>query len=743
MLSERPECQECGLKDFKSVSWQHPINIDYQLLVIGQAPGATEVLTKTPFTGPAGKMLWRIMFEGGIDKSKVFVSNICCCAPPEDREPSLKEIGLCHSRLVAEINICKPKLILALGEVAVRTLTGRTGIQSQRGQFFPLLSKYNYECQVFCALHPSFIMRQRQWIDIGVKDIKKVREFLLNGTITKPLEPTFVIDPPASELAEMLEKMTPHITSIDIETPGQLDVLTAKVIGIAFCCNEDFAVGLNFTTEGPRSEQWEIMKKFLEDKSARKCAQNGQFDLAVLETNGVIVKGLVWDTLLAEHTMNSDLPGNLDALRSRYTDILPYKPIKKDMKQIGSWTAERRASYNCWDVVTTHKVRLAQELLMGEEQKKVLETIEVPLIYVCNYMQRKGILVDKRKMGALCSKIIPEIKRMEEQYFDPIHLNPRSPLQVKKYLNIDATGEDELNTLIRRGHPQKEFMETLLEYRGLDKTLKTYLLGVNERLIKGRIHAQPRIAGTGTGRLSYQNPNLQNVPALLRNIYIPDSEDCSFLEADYSQLELRVIGLLAPEPTMIQEFAEGKRIHDIMGKLVYQKEWADMTPTEHVRAKAVVFGTVYGRSARSIAIEFGVPIKEAERWQMICVNKYPGIREYTKHQTENFYKTHRTSTPFGRVRFLQTVLQSYNTPIQSSASDVMLTSLIELFKKNFDLRITVHDSVIIHTEDKLKKEVINSGREILQRPIEQLNNYQFPTKIKEGKDWYNMKEVVI
>ena len=742
MILNKKECSDCGLKDYKSVPWQHPLSAEFSLMLIGQAPGSVEVLTKVPFSGPAGKMQWRLMFEAGLDKSKVFVSNICCCAPPEDREPTPKEIECCHSRLVGEIKACQPKLILALGEIAARSLTGRTGIQTQRGQIFPLLSKYEYECLVFCALHPSFVMRQRQWIDIGVKDMKKVREFLLNGVVSRALEPTFVIDPSPSELAEMLEKMKPHITSIDIETPGQLDVLTAKVIGIAFCCNEDFAVGLNFATEGPKSEQWEVMKRFLEDGNARKCAQNGQFDLAVLETNNVVVKGLVWDTLLAEHTMNSDLPGNLDALRSRYTDILPYKPTKKDMKQIGNWTADRRASYNCWDVVTTHKVRLAQELLMSEGQKRVLEDIEVPLIYVCNYMQRKGILVDKRKMGGLCSKIIPEIKRMEEQYFDPINLNPRSPLQVKKYLNIEATGEDELNTLIRRGHPQKEFMETLLEYRGLDKTLKTYLIGVNERLVNGRIHAQPRIAGTGTGRLSYQNPNLQNVPAFLRTIYIPDAEDCSFLEADYSQLELRVIGLLAPEPTMLQEFAEGKRIHDIMGKLVYQKEWKDMSPTEHVRAKAVVFGTVYGRAARSIAIEFGVPIKEAERWQMLCVNKYPGIREYTKRQTDSFYKTHRTSTPFGRVRFLQTVLQAYNTPIQSSASDVMLTSLIELFKKNYDLRITVHDSVIIHTEDKLKGEVIKGAKEILQRPINQLQNYTFPTKIKQGKDWYNMKEVV-
>ena len=194
---------------------------------------------------------------------------------------------------------------------------------------------------------------------------------------------------------------------------------------------------------------------------------------------------------------------------------------------------------------------------------------------------------------------------------------------------------------------------------------------------------------------------------------------------------------------MLQEFSEGKRIHGVIGELIYNKPWGDLDEQQMLRAKGVVFGSFYGRSARSIAIEHQVPIKTAEYWQSVCIMRYPGIRSYLKKQADEFYKTQRCTTPFGRVRFLQIVTQSYNTPVQSSASDVMLTGLIELYKAGFDLRISVHDSVILHVKDCDIPDATRELKRILERPIKQLNNYQFPVKISQGKDWYNMKEVAI
>jgi len=743
-MEKKGKCEKCGLRPYTRVPWQYAKTPQLPILIVGQAPGYTETITKVPFTGAAGKTLWRIMKEAGLDKNNTHITNICECAPPEDRAPTPLEVELCSEHLKAELQSAKPQLIIALGEVAINALTGRKGVQTLRGQYLPILSKWEWECPVLCMLHPSFIMRQRQWIDIAIKDMYKVTEFFISGISNKnSYNPEFIYNPDPSTLALLLDEMSPHITAIDIETPAQLDVLTAQVIGIAFCCNEKKAVALDFTESGMRGESWDIMKRFLEDPKARKCTQNGQFDLAVLETNGVKVKGLVYDTLLAEHVMHSDLPGNLDSLRSRYTDLPAYKPEKKSMKTIGQWEKQKRLEYNCMDVLATHLVRLGQTSLMSEKQMQVLEEIEIPLIDVCNYMERKGFKVDVPQLALIHQSLAPKAEAIRIKYFAPIGLNPNSPKQLQKCFGITSTGEDVIEGLIKRGHKNSDMLQALLDYRKMSKIVSVYLLGVYERLRGDRIHAHPKIEGTGTGRLSYKNPNLQNVPEKLRVIYIPDSPDYVILNGDYNQLELRVGANIAPEPLMLQEFAEGKSTHKVMGYNIFNKEWDDLTAQQKLQAKAVVFGTFYGRSARSIAIEFGVSVSTAEHWQTLCIKRYPGLGLYLQKQAQEFNQMHKCITPFGRVRSLQTIMQAYNTPIQSSASDITLTSLIELYRKGFDLRTTVHDSIVIQAPKKDMMDVAREMKRIMERPIPQLNNYQFPIKLKAGDDWYNVEEVTL
>lgn len=743
-MKPKDECVKCNLTYCGYVPWYKPKIIQYPVMFVGQAPGHVETITKAPFTGPAGKVLWRLMHTAGLDKDKCFITNICECAPPDDRAPSNAEMELCKEHLIAEISEAKPELIVALGEVAASALTGRTGIQSLRGQIYPLLSKWDYSCPVLCMLHPSFIMRQRQWMDIAVKDMEKIIHFF-NKTlnIEVKVEPKFVYDPPDSDFASYLAEMSKGITAVDIETPAELDILTARIIGIAFCSSVNFAVALNLTERDKGTEKWNIMKRFLEDPNAKKCTQNGQFDLGVLESHGIVVKGLAYDTLLAEHTMNSDLPGKLDSLRGRYTSIPAYKPSAKEMKTIARWTNEQRASMNCWDVITTWAVMEGQKKVMNQHQLDVLTNIELPMIEVCNYMERRGIKVNTTSLALMYKEVEPKANELNAKYFAPLSLNPRSPVQIKKYLKIQGTDEDTLTALIKRNHPQAELMEALLEYRRLNKIASVYLLGVYQRLRNDRIHAHPKIEGTGTGRLSYQNPNLQNVPEPMRVIYIPDSEDYVLLNGDYNQLELRVGANIAPEPMMLKEFAEGRSVHQMMGEVIFKKPWDELTAAQKLQTKTVVFGTFYGRTPRSIAIEFGISVANAEVWQNLCIKHYPGLLAYVKRQAAEFNNSRRCNTPFGRVRVLQTITQAYNTPIQSSASDVTLTTLIELKKRGFDLCTTVHDSIVIQAPKKDMMDVSREMKRIMERPIPQLNNYQFPIKLKAGDDWYNIKEVVL
>lgn len=739
------QCEKCTLYQQTFVPWQNPDDPQLPVLFVGEAPGTTEAITKIPFTGGAGKLLWSLLKDAEISKQKCAITNAVACNPPDNRDPTDKECELCRPRLAAEIHECQPTLIVAMGKPAMKELAGVAEPMKFRGEVLPLLPKFNYECDVLCCLHPAFVMRQRQWIDMAVGDFTKIHS-LLSGAINPKAfkRPEYIYNPDESTMAELLGEMSKGITAVDIETPSELGILTARVIGIAFYAGGSRAFAMDLNQSDIDTPRWDIMKRFLEDPNAKKCTQNGQFDTGVLgnSNHNVDVKGLVYDTLLAEHTMNSDLPGNLDFLRSRYTNMPAYKPNAKAMKTIEAWTPEQRMSYNCDDVVATWLVMEGQKRMMSKGQRSVLETIEIPLIDVCNYMEKVGIKVDVPVLAVLNMRIQPRLEKMQKEIFDPLGLNPNSPVQLKKYFGVEGTGEDILKQYIRRRHKEAKLMKSVLDYRGLAKIVSTYLVGVHDKLREGRIHAHPKIEGTGTGRLSYQKPNLQNVPINLRVIYIPDDEDHCLVDADYSQLELRTIALLAPEPIMLAEFAEGKRIHGVIGKEVYKKEWDDLTTLEKQNSKGIVFGTAYGLSARTLAIKYGVPIIEAERWQQVCVKKYPGILNYLRKQEHIFSETHKCSTPFGRIRFLQTVTQAYNTPVQSTASDVVLKyGIVDSFRKGFDLRITVHDSIVPQMEKKNLKEQCVEFKKIMEQPVPELNNYQFPTKIKAGDNWRDVKEV--
>jgi len=735
----------CSLKLCRYVPQHTPTTSQLPVLLIGQAPGKVEGLTKTPFTGLTGKMLKGLLLDIGLDLHSLYINNIVSCAPPEDRIPTPSEIAACFEGLRYDIKQAKPKLIVALGEVAAYALTDKRGIKNIRGQKFPLLAKYNYKCEVLCLLHPSFLIRQRQWIELAKQDLKGINNHFFPTTLTQvstPKEPTFIYDPSPSELAEHFNNMSQHITSVDIETPGELNIRKASIIGIAFSASRDLAIGLDFTNPSAISDEtWQVMKKFLEDPKAQKSMQNAFFDVGVLRSNGVDTKGLTYDTLLAEHTMYSDMPGNLDFLRGKYTDVPQYKPSKAKMKTIGSWGKEERLCMNCWDVIATHEVRLAQLKIMDKGQLDLLKNIELPLIDVCDSLERKGIRIDVNRLAILYKKLQPQADLIEKTHFSPLGINPRSPKQLIKHFGIKSTDEKTLKYLIRRNKGDVKLMQTLLDYRKLLKITSVYLKGVYDRMDEGRIHAHPNSAGTGTGRFSYKNPNLQNVPDPLRIIYTPDDEDHVFIKGDYNQMEVRVAAVLSQEETMLKDLAEGRSIHQLMGKDIFHKEWNELTPKQQLRVKTVVFGTLYGRGSRSIAIEFNVPTSLAEQWQKIYVDKYPKVNAYLQKQTKNFYSTGRCITPFGRVRVLQTLTQAYNAPIQSSAADVLKVQLIKLYKEGFDLRVTVHDDIVAQADRKISMEVLREFKKVMESPVELLNGYVFPIKAKIGDNWFQMKEV--
>jgi DNA polymerase-1 len=283
-------------------------------------------------------------------------------------------------------------------------------------------------------------------------------------------------------------------------------------------------------------------------------------------------------------------------------------------------------------------------------------------------------------------------------------------------------------------------MKIELEYRDLSKTSVNYLEGVYSRLEENRIHTHFDIAGTGTSRLSSSNPNLQNVPKPLRIIYIADKGNV-YIDGDFSQVELRVLAIIANEQTMLRELADGQNPYHNIAWEAYHKRWRNLSEEQHNRAKAVVLGTAYGRSPRSIALEFGIPTLLAEQWQDMCITKYPGLLSYKTKQRDLFLEGGKCVTPFGRERLVQRLAQAFNTDIQSSAGDMMKKTLIAMDNVGLDPRLTLHDSITIQAPKKRVKEAVREFREIMERPTKELGNYCFPCKIGVGENWYELKEV--
>lgn len=741
-------CEACTIES-KMVGGQVPCYVpptsQYNVLFVGQAPGKTEVLTGRPFTGPAGKMLFALMKEAGLSKLQIPQTNICLCKPPDDgkgndRTPTSHEAFCCQNHLIEELAMLQPQLVVGFGGFTCQQLTGKhdLSIMSSRGSFLELDPKWEYGCPVLCCLHPSFVMRQRQWIPVAIKDLLLVTRFFVEGIPTEE-DYKFILDPTVEELKEYLYS-TDSIVDFDTETTG-LHLRQDNVIGASFSISPHSACAVAFKDKyDPRIE---VVAEWLSNPTIPKSAQNGSFDCEILFNSlGIEVRGLCYDTRLGEQLLSSDTPKDLDHLRAVYTKITPYKPSKKQRSEMASWGKDRMLTYACWDAVTTHQVRLAQKKLLSPLQNELIENLLIPLIPAINLMERKGVKVDVPTLAMTYADIIPKAEALYSEVEEAIGININSPKQIMDTFHIKSSDREELEGQIQRGHSQSDILQKILDYRDIHKGASTFLRGVYQRLEDGYVHTHYKIEGTGTGRLSSSDPNLQNIQEPYRAIFIPE-DGCVFFSIDYKQLELWVAAVLAEDILLLKDLQSDVDIHNAVLQEMepYMPERLLISPkVKRVAAKNVVFGTLYGRSARSIAIAYAVPVEMAKKWQNICFDKYPGLQRYVEKQTRAASNPGYVDSPFGRRRYVQTAMQAINTPIQNTASDITLSSLLIMHQEGFDLRLTVHDSIVLQVKEGEEEPTYKRVKTIVERSIPQLKGVNLKATYEVGYNWYEMEK---
>ncbi|MCB2219753.1 MAG: DNA polymerase I [Bacteroidetes bacterium] len=536
----------------------------------------------------------------------------------------------------------------------------------------------------------------------------------------------------------------------DTETTG-IDAHQAELVGMSFAIEpgEAWFVALPENYHDCHSIVHEF-KAVFENETIEKTGQNLKYDISMLRWYDVEVKGKLFDTMLAHYLIQPDMRHNMDLLAETY---LHYKPVsiesligKKGKKQrsIRSVDLEVLKDYACEDADITLQLKtvLAPELKEAEAIN-LFDKMEVPLVPVLAAMESEGVKLDIQALRDYSGQLETEIHELETEIHQlaGVEFNIASPKQLGEILfeklNIVekakktktgqfSTSEDVLQKLINK-HP---IIQNILDYRSLTKLKSTYVDTlpdmVNPRT--GRIHTSYNQAVAATGRLSSNNPNLQNIPIRtergreIRKAFVPRSDNFTLLAADYSQIELRIIAELSGDEGMIRAFTEGIDIHTATASKVYGVDLGDVTADQRRNAKTVNFGIVYGISAFGLSERLNIPRGEARDIIEQYFEQYPGVKAYMNQSVEFAREKGYVQTIMGRRRYLRDInsknavvrgfaeRNAINAPIQGSSADMIKLAMINIHKamvkENFTSKmiLQVHDELIFDThKDEVEK----------------------------------------
>lgn len=588
-----------------------------------------------------------------------------------------------------------------------------------------------------------------------------------------------LVDTPDSRKALIELLLQQDRISFDTETTGT-DANLADLVGLSFCIK--VGEGYYIPLSPIREEALVIIEEFRpvwESEHIVKVGQNIKYDMLILKWYGINVKGRLFDTMLAHYLIDPDTRHNMDVLSENY---LCYAPISittligskgKNQGTMRDVPVEKVIDYAAEDAdVTLQLADVFEPMLKDLNAEKLATEVENPLIYVLADIEKEGVRIDMDTLINYSKELEIEIRKFEQNVYDKcgVTFNLASPKQLgevlfdKLCLDPKAkktktgqyqTGEDVLMALAGKSDVVKD----ILDFRQLQKLKSTYVdalpLLVNPKT--GRVHTSYNQAVAATGRLSSNNPNLQNIPIRtergreVRKAFIPRDENHVLLSADYSQIELRIIADISKEENMLYAFNNGIDIHTATAARVYGIGIEEVTSTQRRNAKAVNFGIIYGQSAFGLSQNLGIPRKEAAEIIEQYFAQYPGIKRYMA-DTMNFARENGfVETILGRRRYLrdinsanQTVRgfaerNAINAPIQGSAADMIKVAMINIHRdiqeRGLQSKMTmqVHDELVF---DVLKTEV-EEMKEIITHRMRTaiMTSVPIEVEIGEGENW--------
>ena len=526
----------------------------------------------------------------------------------------------------------------------------------------------------------------------------------------------------------------------DTETTG-LNPITAELVGISFSWEAGKGFYIPFPEAKTEAQNLiEQLRPFFESESIEKVGQNLKYDIKVLAKYNISVKGKLFDTMLAHYLINPDMRHNMDILAETYLNYTPIPIVdligKKGKNQLSMRDVplDKQTEYAVEDADITLQLKehFAKELGDANTQK-LFDDIEIPLVRVLAAMELEGINLDVTFLNTLAEALNNDIDTLVAKIYEAAGeaFNIASPKQLgiilfEKLNLVDKpkktktgqykTGEDILSALAK----EHEIIRNILEYRGLAKLKSTYVdaLPLQVEEATGRVHTDYMQTVAATGRLSSNNPNLQNIPIRtergrqVRKAFVPRNEEYTLLAADYSQIELRIIAALSQEETMIEAFKNGEDIHASTAAKVFNVPLDEVTRDQRSNAKTVNFGIVYGVSAFGLSNQTDLSRGEAKELIDTYYETYPKLKQYMSAQVD-FARDHGyVKTVLDRRRYLKDInsangmvrsgaeRNAVNAPIQGSAADIIKIAMINIFNKleagNYKTKmlLQVHDELV-------------------------------------------------
>ncbi|WP_033957528.1 DNA polymerase I [Psychroserpens jangbogonensis] len=565
----------------------------------------------------------------------------------------------------------------------------------------------------------------------------------------------------------------------DTETTG-LNPLTAELVGISFSWETGKGFYVPFPEDKTEAQELiEVFRPFFENEQIEKIGQNLKYDIKVLAKYNIEVKGNLFDTMLAHYLINPDMRHNMDVLAETYLNYTPIPIVdligKKGKNQLSMRDVplEKQTEYAVEDADITLQLKEHFEKELGEANIKTLfNDIEIPLLRVLATMELEGINLDIGFLNSLSEQLNTDIATLEKSIYEAAgeEFNIASPKQLgiilfEKLKLVDKpkktktgqykTGEDILSYLAK----DHEIIRNILDYRGLAKLKSTYVdalpLQVDDST--GHVHTDYMQTVAATGRLSSNNPNLQNIPIRtergrqVRKAFVPRNEEFTLLAADYSQIELRIIAALSKEETMIEAFKNGEDIHASTASKVFGVPISDVTRDQRSNAKTVNFGIIYGVSAFGLSNQTDLSRGEAKELIDTYYETYPKLRAYMSEQVDFARDNGYVQTVLGRRRYLKDInsqnaivrgaaeRNAVNAPIQGSAADIIKIAMINIYDKlqsgdfKSKMLLQVHDELVF---DVYKPE-LDAMKTLIKTEMESAYKLEVPLDVEMdiGDNW--------